>query len=162
MELIEFGKIVNTHGLKGEVKVYSYTDNDSRILKLKKVYIDNIEYKVQSMKKYKSMFIMKLEGIDIIEDTSKIMNKMCFRQVEKNESNADEGYFIKDLIGIEVLNEQGSVLGTLKEVFQTGANDVYEIVDENNKSIYIPAIEKVVKSIDIKSKKMIVELMEGL
>ena len=162
MELIEFGKIVNTHGLKGEVKVYSYTDNDSRILKLKKVYIDNVEYKVQSMKKYKSMFIMKLEGIDIIEDTSKIMNKMCFRQVEKNESNADEGYFIKDLIGIEVLNEQGNVLGTLKEVFQTGANDVYEIVDENNKSIYIPAIEKVVKSIDIKSKKMIVELMEGL
>ena len=162
MELIEFGKIVNTHGLKGEVKVYSYTDNDSRILKLKKVYIDNVEYKVQSMKKYKSMFIMKLEGIDIIEATSKIMNKMCFRQVEKNESNADEGYFIKDLIGIEVLNEQGNVLGTLKEVFQTGANDVYEIVDENSKSIYIPAIEKVVKSIDIKSKKMIVELMEGL
>lgn len=162
MELIEFGKIVNTHGLKGEVKVYSYTDNDSRILKLKKVYIDNVEYKVQSMKKYKSIFIMKLEGIDIIESTSKIMNKMCFRQVEKNESNADEGYFIKDLIGIEVLNEQGNVLGTLKEVFQTGANDVYEIVDENNKSIYIPAIEKVVKSIDIKSKKMIVELMEGL
>ncbi len=162
METIEFGKIVNTHGLKGEVKVYSYTDNEKKILKLKKVYIRGREYKVESMKLQKQMFLMKLQGIDDIDQTKSIMNEMCFREVEKNESNDDEGYFIKDLVGIEVIDESGNTIGTLKEVFRTGANDVYEVVDQNNKSIYLPAIKKVIKSIDISSRKMTVELMEGL
>lgn len=162
METIEFGKIVNTHGLKGEVKVYSYTDNENKILKLKKVYIRGKEYKVESMRLQKQMFLMKLQGIDDIDQTKFLMNEMCFREVEKNESNDDEGYFIKDLVGIEVIDESGNTIGTLKEVFRTGANDVYEVVDKNNKSIYLPAIKKVIKSIDISSRKMTVELMEGL
>lgn len=162
METIEFGKIVNTHGLKGEVKVYSYTDNEKKILKLKKVYIRGKEYKVESMRLQKQMFLMKLQGIDDIDQTKNIMNEMCFREVEKNESNDDEGYFIKDLVGLEVVDLDGNKVGTLKEVFRTGANDVYEVVDENNKSIYLPAIKKVIKSIDISSHKMTVELMEGL
>lgn len=162
METIEFGKIVNTHGLKGEVKVYSYTDNEKKILKLKKVYIRGKEYKVESMRLQKQMFLMKLQGIDDIDQTKFLMNEMCFREVEKNESNDDEGYFIKDLVGIEVIDVNGNVIGTLKEVFRTGANDVYEVVDKNNKSIYLPAIKKVIKSIDISSHKMTVELMEGL
>ncbi len=162
METIEFGKIVNTHGLKGEVKVYSYTDNEKKILKLKKVYISGKEYKVESMRLQKQMFLMKLQGIDDIDQTKSIMNQMCFREVEKNESNDDEGYFIKDLVGLEVVDLDGNKVGTLKEVFRTGANDVYEVVDENNKSIYLPAIKKVIKSIDISSHKMTVELMEGL
>lgn len=162
METIEFGKIVNTHGLKGEVKVYSYTDNEKKILKLKKVYIRGKEYKVESMRLQKQMFLMKLQGIDDIDQTKFLMNEMCFREVEKNESNDDEGYFIKDLVGLEVIDENGNVIGTLKEVFRTGANDVYEVVDKNNKSIYLPAIKKVIKSIDISSRKMTVELMEGL
>ena len=162
METIEFGKIVNTHGLKGEVKVYSYTDNEKKILKLKKVYIRGKEYKVESMKLQKQMFLMKLQGVDDIDQTKFLMNEMCFREVEKNESNDDEGYFIKDLVGMEVIDESGNTIGTLKEVFRTGANDVYEVVDKNNKSIYLPAIKKVIKSIDISSRKMTAELMEGL
>lgn len=162
METIEFGKIVNTHGLKGEVKVYSYTDNEKKILKLKKVYIRGKEYKVESMRLQKQMFLMKLQGVDDIDQTKFLMNEMCFREVEKNESNDDEGYFIKDLVGLEVIDESGNTIGTLKEVFRTGANDVYEVVDKNNKSIYLPAIKKVIKSIDISSHKMTVELMEGL
>ena len=140
METIEFGKIVNTHGLKGEVKVYSYTDNEKKILKLKKVYIKGKEYTVESMRLQKQMFLMKLKGIEDIDQTKLIMNEMCFREVEKNESNDDEGYFIKDLVGMEVIDEEGNTIGTLKEVFRTGANDVYEVVDSNNKSIYLPAI----------------------
>ena len=162
METIEFGKIVNTHGLKGEVKVYSYTDDTNHILKLKKVYISNKEYTVESMKIQKQMFLMKLRGIDTIEATSSIMNKMCYREIENDEANEEQGFFIKDLIGLKVIDTDGNEIGTLKEVFRTGANDVYEIVDSENKSKYIPAIKEVVKSIDIKSKLMIVELMEGL
>ena len=162
METIEFGKIVNTHGLKGEVKVYSYTDDVNHILKLKKVYISNKEYIVESMKVQKQMFLMKLKGIDTIEATKSIMDKMCYREIEKDESNEEQGFFIKDLIGLKVVDIDGNEIGILKEVFRTGANDVYEIHDNENKSKYIPAIKNVVKSIDIKSKIMIVELMEGL
>lgn len=162
MDKIEFGKIVNTHGLKGEVKVYSYTDNVDNILKLKTVYIDNIKYTVEYMKSFKNMFLMKLKGIDKIEDTESILNKMCFREVKDNESNEEEGFFVRDLIGIKVYDEQNTLIGTLKEVFETGANDVYEVVDENNHSIYLPAIKSVVLSIDIANLKMIVKVMEGL
>lgn len=160
-ELIEFGKIVNTHGLKGEIKVYSYTDDDENVLRLKAVYIQNTKYKVQSMKQFKNMFLMKLKDIDTIEEAENLVDKMCFRKIKAGESNDEDGYFIKDLIGIEVF-ENNEKIGTLKEVFKTGANDVYEVVDENGKSIYIPAIKQVVKSIDINSKKMVVKLMEGL
>lgn len=162
MDKIEFGKIVNTHGLKGEVKVYSYTDNVDNILKLKKVYIDNTKYTVEYMKSFKGMFLMKLKGIDKIEDTESILNKMCFREVEDNESNEEEGFFIRDLIGIKVYDEQDILIGTLKEVFKTGANDVYEIADENNHSIYLPAIKSVVLLVDIATSKMVVRLMKGL
>ena len=161
-DLIEFGKIVNTHGLKGEVKVYSYTDNANNILKLKKVYVAGIKYDVQSMKPFKNMFIMKLKGIESIEDTKLLIDKMCFREIVSGESNDVDGYFIKDLIGLDVIDEAGKHIGTLKEVFNTGANDVYEVVLEEGKSIYLPAIKQVVKEIDIKSRTMVVEIMEGL
>lgn len=161
-ELIEFGKIVSTHGLKGEVKVYSYTDNVQNILKLKKVYIAGVEYDVQSIKPFKNMFIMKLKGIDAIENTKILIDKICFREVIQGESNDEQGYFIKDLIGIDVVDEEENKLGTLQEVFNTGANDVYEIVLDDGKHIYLPAIKQVVKKIDIDSRKMIVKIMEGL
>lgn len=162
MDKIEFGKIVNTHGLKGEVKVYSYTDNVENILNLKKVYVDDTAYVVESMKSFKGMFLMKLKGIDRIEDTQSILNKMCFREVKMGESNAEEGFFVRDLIGIKVFDEQDTLIGTLKEVFETGANDVYEIVDEKNHSIYLPAIKSVILLVDVTARKMVVRLMEGL
>jgi len=161
-DLIEFGKIVSTHGLKGEIKVYSYTDNANNILKLKKVYINNIMYDVKSMKQFKNMFIMKLKGIDSIEDTKVLIDKMCFREIVQGESNAEDGYFVKDLVGLQVIDESNNNIGILKEVFNTGANDVYEVVLENGKSIYLPAIKQVIKKIDIDSKIMIVKIMEGL
>ena len=161
-DLIEFGKIVNTHGLKGEVKVYSYTDNEANILRLKKVYINGIKYDIQSIKPFKNMFIMKLKGIEVIEDTKPLIDKMCFREIVKGESNDDEGYFVKDLVGLQVVDENNNVIGTLKEVFNTGANDVYEVVTEDGKSVYLPAIKQVVKKIDIVSHIMVVEIMEGL
>ena len=107
------------------------------------------------------MFTIKLKGIDSIDDTKPLMEKMCYREVVGGESNDEEGYFVKDLIGLQVIDELGNDLGTLKEVFQTGANDVYEIV-KDNKSIYIPAIKNVVLDIDINSKVMKIKLMEGL
>ena len=160
--IIEFGKIVNTHGLKGELKVYSYTDNEKNVLKLKKVCINDTWYNVESIKLFKNMFLMKLKGVDSIEETQGLINSFVYREKRRDESNEDEGFFIQDLIGLDVVDEDSNSLGKLTEVFKTGANDVYEITSDDGKAIYVPAIKDVVKKIDINSKKMVIKLMEGL
>lgn len=161
MEYIEFGKIVNTHALKGEIKIYSYTDDINNILNLKKVYIEENEYLIESIRHQKNMFVIKLKGIDDISQTEKLMNKYILREIDEKEFD-DESFFIKDMIGMEVYNIQDEKIGILKEVYNTGANDVYIVTLENNKEVLLPAIKQVVKQIDIGSKKMIVEIMEGL
>lgn len=162
MEYIEIGKIVNTQGLKGEVKMYSYTDNPQRVINLKKIYIEKKEYIIEKIRENSNMFVLKLQGFDRIEDTKVLMNKEVERELKEDEINDTENFFVKDLIGILVYDEEDKLLGELKEVFQTGANDVYSIITPDNKQILIPAISKVVLSVDIKAKKMVIHLMKGL
>lgn len=162
MEYIEFGKIVNTHGIKGEVKIYSYTDNPENILKLKNVYIENVKYDIEKIRYTSNMFVIKIKGIDSIENTTTIMNKEIYRKVENKEFENNQEFFVKDLIGIEIFDESDIYIGKLKEVLNTGANDVYVITREKKDELLLPAIKQVVKQIDIKGRKMIVNVMEGL
>lgn len=162
MEYIEFGKIVNTHALKGDIKVYSYTDNVDNILNLKKVYIDNTLYNVSNSRFLKGMFTFKLNQINSIEEAQNLIGKIICRELKKEELEIEDEYFVKDLEGIDVYDEQNVLIGVLKEVFTTGANDVYRVVDSKGKDIYLPAIKQVVKSVDIQSRKMVVSIMEGL
>lgn len=162
MEYIEFGKIVNTHGIKGEVKIYSYTDDPDNILKLKNVYIDSVKYDVEKIRYVSNMFVIKIKGIDRIEDTECIMNKEIKREVSDKEFENDNEFFVRDLIGIEVFDESDIYIGKLKQVLNTGANDVYVINRENKEELLLPAIAQVVKQIDIKKRKMTVCIMEGL
>ena len=162
MEYIEFGKIVNTHGIKGEIKIYPYTNDIDNILKLKKVYIDELEFNVQSIKLHKNMFIIKLVSIDSIEDAQKYMNKLVYRGLEQKEKLDNHEYYVRDLEGINVFLEDGCEFGILKEVFQTGANDVYNVVTKEYGEVLIPAIKSVVKSVDLKGRKMVIHFMEGL
>lgn len=162
MEYIEFGKIVNTHGIKGEVKIYSYTDNPSNILKLKKVYIENVEYQVERIRLASNMFILKLKGIDRIEDTENIKNKEIYREVLKKEKESTEEFFVRDLIGLDIVDEEENKIGILSDVINTGANDIYIVKREAQKELLLPAIKQVVKNIDIKNKKIVVKVMEGL
>lgn len=164
MEYIEIGKIVNTHGLKGHVKMYSYTDNIEKTLKLKKIYIEDNEYIIEESRFIQSskMFVFKLKGIDSIDATNILLNKFVKREFLKEELKEKDAFFIKDLIGIDVYDEKDVMLGKLKEVYQTGANDVYEIILNSSKSIFIPAIANTIISVDINAKKMVVKIMEGL
>lgn len=162
MEYIEFGKIVNTHGIKGEVKIYSYTDNPSNILNLKKVYIENVEYQVERIRLASNMFILKLKGIDRIEDTVSIKNKEIYREVLKKEKESLEEFFVRDLIGLDVVDEEENKIGILSDVINTGANDIYIVKKEDAKELLLPAIKQVIKNIDIKNKKIVVKIMEGL
>ena len=159
---IDFGKITSTHGIRGEVKIYPYTDDVDNILNLKKIYIDSIGYKLNSIRFHKNMFIAKLMGINTVEEAETFRNKLVQREINENEELEEDTYYIKDLIGLDVYLEDNSLFGKIKDVFQTGANDVYVIQTVGEKEVLIPAIKSVVKDVDIASGKMVIELMEGL
>ena len=164
MESILIGKIVNTHGIKGEVKVYPYTDDIDNLSKVKEVFFDeklNNKHKVKSCKIQKNMLIMKFEDINIVEDAEMLRDTNIYI-VKEDISDIEDTYYIEDLIGMDVIDEKESRIGTISYVFNTGANDVYEIKTLDNKDIYIPAIKDVVKKVDVKNKKMYIEMMEGL
>ena len=159
---IDFGKITSTHGIRGEVKIYPYTDDVDNILSLKKIYMDRKGYKVSSIRFHKNMFIAKLVGINTVEEAETFRNKFVQREIDEDEKLEEDTYYIKDLIGIEVYLEKGELFGKIKDVFETGANDVYVIKTMDEKEVLIPAIKSVVKDVDILNGKMIIELMEGL
>lgn len=171
MKYIEFGKIVNTHGIKGEVKIYPYTDNLEAILKLKSIYLGNEisenesgkeMIKVKSIKIHKNMFIAMLENIDSMEKAEKLKDKYVFKELEKAEDLEEDEYYVKDLIGLNVYLEDGEEFGIVKDVMNTGANDIYTISTKSHGEVLIPAIKDVVKKIDIENKKIYISLMEGL
>jgi len=164
MESILIGKIVNTHGIKGEVKVYPYTDNMDNLSKVKEVFFDeNLSNKhiVKSCKIQKNMLIMKLQDVNIVEEAEKLKDTNIYI-VKEDISDIEDTYYVEDLIGMDVIDEKDEVIGTITYVFNTGANDVYEIKTLDNKELYIPAIKDVIKKVDVKNKKMYIEMMEGL
>lgn len=165
-EYLEIGQIVNTNGLKGFLKVKPLTDDITRFENLETVYIqkhkDLVEFKVQDVKYIKNMVLLKLEGIDNIGEAEKYKNfyiKINRKDAVELEENS---YFIVDIIGSEVYTEENELLGKVVDVFQTGSNDVYSVKNQEGKEILLPAISDVIKDVDIKNKKIVVHLMEGL
>lgn len=166
MNYFKIGQIINTHGIKGEVKIYPYTDDLEKLSKHKVMYLDeNLTEKVQvqSSKMHKNTLIVKLKGLDSVEMAEKMKNKYVYIERKQNEVLEDDTYYIEDLIGCEVVSEDNNeTIGTVTYVWNTGSNDVYEVKSLKGDNIYLPAIHDVVKSVDIKNKKIIVKIMEGL
>lgn len=166
VEYFEIGQIVNTSGLKGIVKVNSFSDDMNRFEKLNKVLIEKnqklTEYIIEEVRYNKNQVLLKLKGIDTIEDAEKLRN--CYIKIPRTETEnlPEDTYYIVDLIGINVYLEDGILVGKIIDVFPTGSNDVYVIKREENTDLLIPAIKDVVKSINIQEKKMIIDLIEGL
>lgn len=166
MQSVLIGQIVNVHGIKGEVKVYPYTDDVDNLSKnLKKVYFDeNLKEGFKtSCRVQKGMLLVKISGIDTVEKAEELRNKYIYISEDALETLEEDNYYVKDLIGLEVIDiRNNEVFGTLDYVFNTGANDVYEITTTNNTKVYLPAIKQVIKKVDIKARKIYVEIMEGL
>lgn len=162
----EIGQIVTTNGIKGFVKVNPFTDNIKRYDDLKSIYIEYkselLEFKIEEVRYYKNQVILKLEGIDSIEEANKYRN--CYLKIKREDAVKlpENTYFIADLIGIQVLDESNNFLGNIVDIFSTGSNDVYVVKNEIGKEILLPAISEVIKQIDIKNSKMVVNLIEGL
>ena len=166
MEYIEIGQIVNTNGLKGVVKVNPFTDDISKFEELKYVYIqlknELKKVKIEQVRYNKNQVLLKLEGIDSIEEAEKYRNFYLKTEKESQEDLGEDTYYIVDLIGLDVYTAKNEYLGKIEDVFPTGSNDVYVIKREENTDLLIPAIKDVVKKVDIKNKKMIINLIPGL
>ena len=165
---LKVGKIVNTHSLKGEVKVISSTDfEEERFKKGSKLLITRgnqliREVVVQSYRNHKNFLLVKFEVIDSVEEAEKLKNlQIKIDSDEVGELEENEFYF-HQIIGCEVFDENDKNLGEIIDILTPGANDVWVIKGENGKEILIPYIEDVVKKIDIISKKVNIEVMEGL
>lgn len=166
MEYIEIGQIVNKNGLKGVVKVNPFTDDISKFEDLKYVYIqlknELKKVKIEQVRYNKNQVLLKLEGIDSIEKAEKYRNFYLKTEKESQEDLGEDTYYIVDLIGLDVYSDKNEYLGKIEDVFPTGSNDVYVVKDNLGKQILIPAIADVVKEVDLKNKKMIINLIPGL
>lgn len=150
VDYLKVGKIVNTHGLKGEVKVIALTDDPKRYKDLKTVLINGKEYKIEGCKFQKDRVIVKLEGVNSIEEAETYKNKFMEIHRENAVELEEDCYFIADLIGCEVVDTEGKNLGKIYDVLQTKNNDVYWIREP--KELLIPVLLKIVTDIDIEKR----------
>lgn len=160
-EYLEAGKIVNVHGIKGEVKIMPYTDVPELLCEFDRLFLDKQEIFIERSRTAKNMVIAKLEGVDSPEHAEKLRNKILYMHRDDLELD-DDTYFIQDLIGIEVRDADTDVVyGKISDVMQTGANDVY-VIRGNGKEYLVPAIADVVISTDIDNNSMTIRPLEGL
>ena len=137
---LEIGQIVNTRGLKGEVKVNSYSE---------------VSYT-------KNQVILKLKNVDTIEEAEKLRNSTILVDRESLDELPEDVYYIADLIGLDVYTDENEYLGKVDDIFNTKSNDVYVVKDDLGKSKLLPGIPEVIKEISLEDGKIIVHLIEGL
>ena len=162
MEKIKVGQVVNVVGLKGELKVYHYSDYKERFEELSKVYLENTFYKISGVRYMKELAILKLEGIDDRTEAEKHKGENIYFDKEDIRVLPEDTYYIVDLIGIKVIEENGNVLGAISDVIQNRAQDIYEVERENKGKFLIPAVDEFILKIDMKNRTMTVKLIEGL
>lgn len=165
-QFLRVGVISSTHGIRGEVKVYPTTDEPERFLDLDEVILDTgREHKIleiEGVKFFKNQVILKFKGYDNINDIEKYLKKDLLVDREHAVELGENENFIADLIDMEVVTDEGKVLGTLTDVIETGANDVYAVKTPEGKEILLPAIRDCILDVNVDEKRMTVHVMEGL
>ena len=164
--MLRVGVITSPHGIKGEVKVFPTTDDAKRFKELKKVILDTgkeyIPMEIEHVKFFKNMVILKFKGYDNINEIEKYKSRDLLITRDQAVDLAPDEYFITDLIGLAVVSDQGVELGTLKDVLETGANDVYVMQTEAFGEVLVPAIKDCIKAVDVEQGTMTIHLLEGL
>lgn len=165
MEYIKVGRIINTHGIRGELKVFPLTDNLDRFDDLKIVYIGNNKEKVEieQVKYHKGLAIIKLKEFDNINQVLKFKDDFLYIDVEDKVELPEDHYFIFDIVDCNVYDTKGRKIGVVTDVLQYTSNDVYVVKDmEKNKEYLIPAVKEFVVDIDVENKKIIIDPIEGM
>ncbi len=166
MDLLEVGKIVNTHGLRGEVKIVPWTDYPELFEEIEYVYVKKREeytrLDIAGIKYQKGNIIVRFPQIKDINEAEKYKNQIIYAEREMLGELPEGVYYIADLIGLDVVKEDGEKVGTVADVINTGSNDIYDVKREGKKNLLIPVIDDVVLNVDIENKKITVRMMEGL
>ncbi len=165
-DLLKVGVITTTHGVRGEVKVFPTTDAPERFLELDYVLLDTgrelKRLEIQNVKFFKNMAILKFQDFDNINDIEIYKGKDLWIPREEGQDLGENEYYVADLLGMDVALEDGSHFGILKDVMETGANDVYVVTTEDGKEVLLPAIRECILDVDVEAGKMTVHLMKGL
>lgn len=164
--ILQVGVIASTHGVRGEVKVFPTTDDVKRFKRLKEVILDTgkeqMTLEIEGVKFFKQFAILKFKGFDNINDIEKYKGKSLFVTRENAVRLRKDEYFIADLIGLKVLDEEEKEIGELKDVIETGANDVYVITMTDGRELLLPAIKQCVLSVDVEGGTIKVHILDGL
>lgn len=159
-DLLQAGKIVNTHALRGDVRIYPYCDSAEFLCDVEKLYIDGQSYKVTAARVHKGQALLHLKGIESIDDAEKVVGKLVY--FDKNDVELEDGrFFIDDIIGMTVEDiDTGAIYGKVTDVIATGANDVFEVTGD--KVVLIPKIDEVVLDIDLENDVIRIRPLQGL
>ncbi len=163
---LEIGQIVNTFGIKGQVKIVPFTDDITRFDELKEIYVEKKNelklFQIEQVNYKKNMVILKLKGIETVEEAEKLRN--CYLKIDRKDAKKlpKDTYFIVDLLGLDVYTDEGKLLGKVDDIYNAGSSDIYVVKDEIGKQILLPAIKDVLKEVDLENKKIIVHLIKGL
>lgn len=166
MEFLEIGRIVRSHGLAGRMKVLSYLESQAVLNNLPEVFVgrkacDTVPFPVEEVRPGKECYILKLGGVDDRDAAEKLAGSFVWMPSEKMKKLPDGEYYWFDIIGLQVVTEEGKILGKIESVFPTGSNDVY-VCHGGDKEILLPAIGDVVREIDTDRGIMVVRLLKGL
>ncbi len=164
-QYLEAGKIVSTHGIEGEIKVYPWADSASSLNRIKRVYWDSdgkTSTAVRSARTHKNMLLLKLEGVTSIEAAHGYIDRVIYvdrdQVVRKN-----GGYFVVDLIGLEAVDStDGSHIGTVADVTNTGSQDLYHVKLDSGEIRMVPAVPAFIKSVDIEGGRVEIQPIKGL
>jgi 16S rRNA processing protein RimM len=163
---LQVGVISSTHGVRGEVKVFPTTDDARRFKRLKEVILDTgkeeLMLEIESVKFFKQFVILKFKGFDNINDIEKYKTKSLYVTRANAVRLRKDEYFIADLQGLTVIDETEQVIGTLRDVMETGANDVYIVDLTDGREVLIPAIKECILNVDIEGGKIQIHIMDGL
>lgn len=166
LQELQVGVITQTHGIRGEVKVFPTTDDVNRFKKLKEVMLDTgkerLTMEIESVKFFKQYVILKFRGYDSINDIEKYKRAKLLVTRDKAVKLKKDEYFIADLIGLKVVTEDGESFGTLKDVLATGANDVYVVERPDASEVLLPSIKECILNVDMEQGCISVHIMDGL
>ncbi len=165
-EMLKVGILSSTHGVHGEMKVFPTTDDVRRFKKLKEVMLENgseyLTLEIEGVKFFKQFVIIKFKGYDSINDIEKYKGRGIYVTRENAVPLKKDEYFMADLLGIRVTDDEGRELGELTDIMQTGANDVYVIALDTGGELLLPAIKQCILDVDVDRGTMRVHVLEGL
>lgn len=167
MEYYNVGKIVNTHGVRGEVRVLATTDFiDERFATGNTLYLQQsgepLPLKIEQARQHKGFVLVKFAGYDNINDVEKFRDHELMVSADDQQPLDDGQYYYHQIIGLDVETTDGQKLGKIKEILSPGANDVWVVERPEKKDLLLPVIDDVIKKVDLDQQLVIVELMEGL